>query len=116
MTGGANTATSTSHGSTESDLSSVLANKRILVCVGPGGVGKTTTAAALALLAARRGRKTLVLFGVEGPGSAVDPAQHVGAALGELDLAVENFIVHLASAAGAICDISCSQQRPVFLH
>ncbi len=47
---------------------------RLLVAVGSGGVGKTTTAAALALLAARRGRKTLVL--------TIDPARRLLQALG----------------------------------
>ncbi|MES1158040.1 MAG: ArsA-related P-loop ATPase [Haliangium ochraceum] len=48
--------------------------KRIVVCVGPGGVGKTTTAAAFAALAARAGRKTLV--------STIDPAPRLADALG----------------------------------
>src|SRR3990172_803933 len=36
-------------------LEAALASRRIAVCVGPGGVGKTTLAASLALAAARRG-------------------------------------------------------------
>lgn len=48
--------------------------KRILVCVGPGGVGKTTTAAALGALAARRGRRTLIC--------TIDPAPRLADALG----------------------------------
>jgi anion-transporting ArsA/GET3 family ATPase len=48
--------------------------KKIVVCVGPGGVGKTTTAAAFAALAARAGRKTLV--------STIDPAPRLADALG----------------------------------
>jgi anion-transporting ArsA/GET3 family ATPase len=48
--------------------------KRILVCVGPGGVGKTTTAAALGVLAARRGRRTLIC--------TIDPAPRLADALG----------------------------------
>ena len=57
------------------DLISALASeKRIVVCVGPGGVGKTTTAAAFAALAARAGRKTLV--------STIDPAPRLADALG----------------------------------
>src|SRR5689334_11430753 len=48
--------------------------KRILVCVGSGGVGKTTTAATLALMSARRGRKTLVL--------TIDPAKRLANSLG----------------------------------
>ena len=34
-------------------------NREILICVGPGGVGKTTAAASLALAAAKNGKKTL---------------------------------------------------------
>jgi len=44
------------------------------VCVGSGGVGKTTTAAALALAAARRGKRTLVL--------TIDPAKRLANSLG----------------------------------
>jgi anion-transporting ArsA/GET3 family ATPase len=55
-------------------LSQALAEKRILVCVGSGGVGKTTTAAALALTACRRGKRTLVL--------TIDPAKRLAASLG----------------------------------
>jgi len=55
-------------------FSDVLTRKRILVCVGSGGVGKTTTAATLALMAARRGRKTLVL--------TIDPAKRLANSLG----------------------------------
>ena len=57
-----------------STFASVLAKKRILVCVGSGGVGKTTTAATLALAGARRGRKTLVL--------TIDPAKRLANSLG----------------------------------
>jgi anion-transporting ArsA/GET3 family ATPase len=48
--------------------------KKVLVCVGPGGVGKTTTAAALGALAARQGRRTLVC--------TIDPAPRLADALG----------------------------------
>ncbi len=60
-------------------IGDILATKRILVCAGSGGVGKTTTAAALALAAARAGKKTLVL--------TIDPAKRLAASLGlpELD-------------------------------
>jgi anion-transporting ArsA/GET3 family ATPase len=46
----------------------------VLVCVGTGGVGKTTVAAALALEAARRGKRALVL--------TIDPARRLADALG----------------------------------
>jgi anion-transporting ArsA/GET3 family ATPase len=55
-------------------LVDVLLERRIVVCVGSGGVGKTTTAAALALAAARRGKKTLVL--------TIDPAKRLANSLG----------------------------------
>ncbi len=56
-----------------------LDTSRILVCCGAGGVGKTTTAAALALRAAERGRRTVVL--------TIDPARRLAQSLGlsELD-------------------------------
>ncbi|MGI8612408.1 MAG: ArsA family ATPase [Nocardioidaceae bacterium] len=52
---------------------------RIVVCCGSGGVGKTTTAAALALRAAERGRKVVVL--------TIDPARRLAQSMGlsELD-------------------------------
>ena len=55
-------------------LVDVLLERRIIVCVGSGGVGKTTTAAALGLAAARRGKKTLVL--------TIDPAKRLANSLG----------------------------------
>ena len=55
-------------------LAELLAARKTLVCVGPGGVGKTTTSAALALRAASSGRKTLVL--------TVDPAHRLANSLG----------------------------------
>ncbi|MER7762544.1 ArsA-related P-loop ATPase [Streptomyces sp. NPDC097619] len=47
---------------------------RILVCCGSGGVGKTTTAAALGLRAAERGRKVVVL--------TIDPARRLAQSMG----------------------------------
>ncbi|WP_129286781.1 ArsA family ATPase [Streptomyces sp. GZWMJZ-114] len=47
---------------------------RILVCCGSGGVGKTTTAAALGLRAAERGRKAVVL--------TIDPARRLAQSMG----------------------------------
>jgi anion-transporting ArsA/GET3 family ATPase len=46
----------------------------IIVCCGSGGVGKTTTSAALALRAAERGRKVVVL--------TIDPARRLAQAMG----------------------------------
>jgi len=55
-------------------LDAMLADREIIVCVGCGGAGKTTVAAALALEAARRGRRALVL--------TIDPARRLADALG----------------------------------
>ncbi|MEO9321995.1 ArsA family ATPase [Nocardioides sp. C4-1] len=46
----------------------------IIVCCGSGGVGKTTTSAALALRAAERGRKVVVL--------TIDPARRLAQSMG----------------------------------
>jgi anion-transporting ArsA/GET3 family ATPase len=62
-------------------LRQLAQSKRILVCAGPGGVGKTTTAAALGLIAARHGRRTLV--------STIDPAPRLADALGIANLSAE---------------------------
>jgi anion-transporting ArsA/GET3 family ATPase len=63
------------------DVDALLADRRvrILVCCGSGGVGKTTTAAALALRAAEQGRTTVVL--------TIDPARRLAQSMGlhELD-------------------------------
>jgi anion-transporting ArsA/GET3 family ATPase len=63
------------------DVDAVLMDPatRIVVCCGSGGVGKTTTAAALALRAAEQGRTTVVL--------TIDPARRLAQSMGlrELD-------------------------------
>ncbi|ATB49953.1 ArsA family ATPase [Corallococcus macrosporus] len=55
-------------------LSPALAGKRVLICVGSGGVGKTTAAAALALRASVDGRTSLVC--------TIDPARRLANSLG----------------------------------
>lgn len=50
-----------------------LAGTRVVICAGPGGVGKTTTAAALAVAAARAGIRTVV--------ATIDPAPRLVDAL-----------------------------------
>jgi anion-transporting ArsA/GET3 family ATPase len=51
---------------------------RVVVCCGSGGVGKTTTSAALALRAAERGRKVVVL--------TIDPARRLAQSMGLVEL------------------------------
>ena len=60
------------------DIDHVLDTAKIVVCCGSGGVGKTTTAAALALRAAERGRRTVVL--------TIDPARRLAQAMGLTEL------------------------------
>lgn len=55
-------------------LPALVGKGSLVVCVGPGGVGKTTVSAALGLAAAKAGRKTLVL--------TIDPARRLADALG----------------------------------
>ncbi len=57
-----------------SELDALVASSRILLCCGSGGVGKTTTAAVLALHAARQGRRAVVV--------TIDPAKRLADALG----------------------------------
>ncbi|MET8651442.1 ArsA family ATPase [Nocardia aurea] len=62
------------------DISAIIDDRtaRVVVCCGSGGVGKTTTAAAIALRAAERGRKVVVL--------TIDPARRLAQSLGVADL------------------------------
>ena len=62
------------------DVAALLADPTtsVVVCCGAGGVGKTTTAAALGLRAAEQGRRTVVL--------TIDPARRLAQALGVQDL------------------------------
>lgn len=56
------------------DLRRLLDTRRVLLCAGCGGVGKTTTCAALGLAAARRGRRVLC--------HTIDPARRLAESLG----------------------------------
>ncbi len=75
------------------DLAAILADtsNRVVVCCGAGGVGKTTTAAAIALRAAEYGRHVCVL--------TIDPAKRLAQALGVSDLGNTPQRVPLAAGA-----------------
>jgi anion-transporting ArsA/GET3 family ATPase len=55
-------------------LDALVEGSRVVVCCGSGGVGKTTTAAVVALEGARRGRNAVVV--------TIDPAKRLANALG----------------------------------
>jgi anion-transporting ArsA/GET3 family ATPase len=55
-------------------LADLVRERHIVVCCGPGGVGKTSTAAALAIEGARFGRRSCVV--------TIDPAKRLANALG----------------------------------
>jgi anion-transporting ArsA/GET3 family ATPase len=61
-------------GADSTALAKLVADHRILVCAGSGGVGKTTMAASLALWGALQGRRAIVL--------TIDPARRLADSLG----------------------------------
>lgn len=64
-----------------SGLANVLTEHRVVLCGGSGGVGKTTTAAALGIAAADAGQRTLVM--------TIDPARRLADAMGLASLTAE---------------------------
>jgi anion-transporting ArsA/GET3 family ATPase len=74
-------------------LDGVLAGKRVIVCAGSGGVGKTTTSAAIAAALAARGQRAIVL--------TIDPARRLADALGLPDLGNEEHRVDPERLAAA---------------
>jgi hypothetical protein len=75
------------------DMKAILTDRsnRVVVCCGAGGVGKTTTAAAMALRAAEYGRSVVVL--------TIDPAKRLAQALGIKELGNEPQRVQLGDGA-----------------
>ncbi len=55
-------------------IGELVRNRKVIVCCGAGGVGKTTTAAALSLAGARAGKRVLVL--------TIDPSRRLAETLG----------------------------------
>ncbi len=81
-------------GAPRAPVAELVDRHRLLLCVGSGGVGKTTAAAALGLGAARRGRHAAVL--------TIDPARRLKDSLGIGTLDGEPHRVPLESLDGAV--------------
>lgn len=75
-------------------IDQIVRERHIILCTGAGGVGKTTSAAAIALRAADAGRRTVVL--------TIDPAARLAQSLGVDRLGGAPTRVHLPKAAGTL--------------
>jgi anion-transporting ArsA/GET3 family ATPase len=81
-------------------LGPLIASRRVILCVGCGGVGKTTTAAAIGLAAAAQGKRTLCL--------TVDPARRLAESLGLAEMKQEAQHVERARFEDAGLDVGGS--------
>jgi anion-transporting ArsA/GET3 family ATPase len=75
-------------------LSAALADARVVVCCGSGGVGKTTVSASLGLALAERGARVAVV--------TIDPAKRLASALAIPELGDEPHRVPLPGPAGEL--------------
>ncbi len=87
------------------DTDALLADRptRIIVCCGSGGVGKTTTAAALALRAADQGRHVVVL--------TIDPARRLAQSMGLTELDNVPRAVHGVTGPGSLDAMMLDMKR-----
>jgi anion-transporting ArsA/GET3 family ATPase len=87
------------------DLQALIGDRatRIVVCCGAGGVGKTTTSAALALAAAEAGRTVVVL--------TIDPAKRLAQSLGLVELDNEPRRVAVPGADGELHAMMLDMKR-----
>ena len=76
-----------------SPLTSILESRRVIITVGAGGVGKTTTCAALGVGAARRGKRVLCL--------TIDPARRLAESLGLERMSTDATVIDPARFAAA---------------
>lgn len=79
------------------DLRRLLETRRVILCVGCGGVGKTTTCAALGLAAAQLGKRALCL--------TIDPARRLAQSLGLNELQTEARQIEPSVFAAAGLDV-----------
>ncbi|HTL85909.1 MAG TPA: ArsA-related P-loop ATPase, partial [Acidimicrobiia bacterium] len=76
----------------------LVTNRQVVICCGSGGVGKTTTAAVLALEGARRGRRACVV--------TIDPAKRLADTLGLEELTNNASEIPRALWAGSDEDVA----------
>ncbi len=82
-------------------IADTVAAHDVIVCAGSGGVGKTTTAAAIGLLGASMGRRSIVL--------TIDPAKRLADALGIAELGNHPTVV-AAGEAGTLAAMMLDQK------
>ena len=80
-----------------------LERKEVCICAGSGGVGKTTTSAAIALGMAARGRKVAVL--------TIDPAKRLANSLGLPELGNEERRVRVDGLSGELWAMTLDPKR-----
>jgi anion-transporting ArsA/GET3 family ATPase len=97
--------TARGHQAPAMDLAALIADRgnRIVVCCGAGGVGKTTTSAALALAAAEAGRTVVVL--------TIDPARRLAQSLGLEELDNEPRLVETPGSEGELHAMMLDMKR-----
>jgi anion-transporting ArsA/GET3 family ATPase len=86
----------------------IASARRVLLCMGPGGVGKTTVSAAIGLAAARAGRKVIVV--------TIDPSRRLAQALGLGEDRRPGEIVDVAAGPGVRLQCLLLDTRSVFDH
>lgn len=85
------------------DTAALVRERQIIVCCGSGGVGKTTSAAALGLLGAQAGRRVLVM--------TIDPARRLAQAMGLDSLGHDPQPVPLSEASGSLAAMMLDTKR-----
>ena len=89
----------------QASLEELIQSSRILVTLGSGGVGKTTSSIAMAMLAARQGKRVGLL--------SIDPAKRLADALG-IPLGSELRPVHLGQSISGSLEAAMLDQKAVF--
>jgi anion-transporting ArsA/GET3 family ATPase len=90
------------------NVEALVASREIVVVCGSGGVGKTTTSAAIALGAARRGKRACVL--------TIDPARRLATSLGLEELGSEAHEVEIGAAGGGSLHAITLDAKRTFDH